>query len=100
MVAKLRDGYDVVYGTPARETHGFFRNMASRITKLALQTAMGAQTARKVSSFRAFRTPLREAFATYRGPFVSIDVLLTWATARFAAVPVKHDPRQIGQTGL
>jgi glycosyltransferase involved in cell wall biosynthesis len=99
LVAKLREGYDVVYGTPERETHGFGRDMASRITKLALQSAMGAQTARKVSAFRAFRTPLREAFTTYRGPFVSIDVLLTWGTTRFAAVPVKHDTRELGQSG-
>lgn len=99
MIAKLREGYDVVYGTPERETHGFLRDMASRITKLALQSAMGAQTARHVSAFRAFRTPLREAFTTYRGPFVSVDVLLTWATTRFAAVPVKHDPRSLGRSG-
>jgi glycosyltransferase involved in cell wall biosynthesis len=99
LLAKLREGYDVVYGTPANETHGFLRGMASRITKLALQATMGAQTARKVSAFRVFRTPLREAFNTYRGPFVSVDVLLTWATTRFAAVEVKHDPRALGQSG-
>jgi undecaprenyl-phosphate 4-deoxy-4-formamido-L-arabinose transferase len=99
LVAKLREGYDAVYGTPERETHGLFRDVASQMTKLALQAAMGAQIARKVSAFRAFRAPLREAFTAYRGPFVSVDVLLTWATTRFAAVPVKHDPRQLGQSG-
>ena len=99
LLAKLREGYDVVYGTPARETHSFLRDMASRITKLALQSAIGAQTARKVSAFRVFRTPLREAFSTYRGPFVSVDVLLTWGTTRFAAVEVKHDPRTLGNSG-
>jgi glycosyltransferase involved in cell wall biosynthesis len=99
LVAKLHEGYDVVYGTPDREKHSLLRDFASRITKLALQTTMGAQTARKVSAFRAFRAPLREAFSTYRGPFVSIDVLLTWATTRFAAVQVKHDPRQLGESG-
>lgn len=34
----------------------------------------------------------------YQGPFVSLDVLLTWATMRFVAVPVRHDPRSIGQS--
>ena len=52
--------------------------------------------ARQVSAFRAFRTRLRCAFAGYRGPFVSIDVLLTWGTTKFAAVPVRHDPRRGG----
>jgi undecaprenyl-phosphate 4-deoxy-4-formamido-L-arabinose transferase len=92
----LGDGVDVVYGTPGTEQHGFLRNQASRITKIALQGAMSAETARSVSAFRAFRTRLREAFATYAGPFVSIDVLLTWGSTRFAHVRVNHDPRLAG----
>jgi len=99
LLTKLREGYDVVYGTPQTEAHGFVRDLASHITKFALQSAMGAKTARNVSAFRVFRTHLRGAFETYRGPFVSIDVLLTWATTRFAAIPVKHEPRQLGQSG-
>ena len=93
LLATLAEGYDVVYGTPLQAQHGLWRNLASRITKLVLQGSMGAETARNISAFRAFRTPLREAFATYQSPFVSIDVLLTWATTRFTAVPVRHDPR-------
>ena len=96
LLAKLTEGYDVVYGTPEQERHGLLRDLASRITKLALQSAMGAPIARKVSAFRVFRTPVREAFAGYDSPNVSIDVLLTWGTTRFAAVPVRHEPRRQG----
>jgi undecaprenyl-phosphate 4-deoxy-4-formamido-L-arabinose transferase len=98
LLDKLREGYDVVYGTPRHQQHGLWRNLASRLTKLALQSAMGASTARDVSAFRAFRTELRDAFATYRSPFVSIDVLLTWGTTRFAALPVRHEPRRVGKS--
>jgi undecaprenyl-phosphate 4-deoxy-4-formamido-L-arabinose transferase len=52
LLSKLAEGYDVVYGAPQREQHGLFRNMASRMTKLALQGAMGVDTARNVSAFR------------------------------------------------
>ncbi len=96
LLARLREGFDVVYGAPEREQHGLWRDLASRVTKLALSSAMGAETARMVSAFRAFPLHLREAFSDYRSPFVSIDVLLTWATQRFGAVPVRHDPRGIG----
>ena len=96
LFAKLAEGYDVVYGTPEQERHGLFRDLASQITKLALQSAMGAPIARQVSAFRIFRTPVREAFAGYDSPNVSIDVLLTWGTTRFAAVPVRHEPRRQG----
>jgi len=98
LVARLGEDVDVVYGTPEHEQHGFFRNQGSRITKLALQSAMSAETARNVSAFRAFRGPLREAFAAYRGPYVSIDVLLTWGTTRFSHVRVRHEPRHAGQS--
>ena len=96
LLAALDQGYDVVYGTPVQERHGFWRDVASRITKVALQGAMGAETARKVSALRAFRTQLRDAFVQYRGPFPSIDVLLTWGTTRFEAIPIRHDARLIG----
>jgi len=98
LLEKLQSGHDVVYGTPQREQHGLLRDLASRITKLALASSMGAATAANVSAFRAFRCPLRDAFADYRGPTANIDVLLTWGTTRFAAVKVRHDPRRVGQS--
>jgi hypothetical protein len=49
-----------------------------------------------VSAFRVFYTHLRQAFAHYESPYVSIDVLLTWATTRFAAIPVRHEARRLG----
>lgn len=99
LLAKLNEDYDVVYGTPLTEQHGLWRDLASWITKLALQGAAGAEVARKVSAFRIFRTRLREAFASYRSPYISVDVLLTWATTRFAAIQVEHDPRRVGKSG-
>jgi len=97
LIEKLNsESVDVVYGTPQRESHGLWRDIASVITKLVLQHAMGASTARNVSAFRCFRTSLREAFAEYGSPYVSIDVLLTWGTRRFASVTVRHEPRAYG----
>ncbi|MGO9025485.1 MAG: glycosyltransferase family 2 protein [Beijerinckiaceae bacterium] len=99
LLDKLHNDFDVVYGSPEREQHGILRNVASRITKIALQTSMGVEAARHISSFRVFRTNLRDAFTEYRSPSVSIDVLLTWATDRFAVVLVNHQSRQHGESG-
>ncbi len=96
LLEKLEDGFDVVYGTPEQLQHGILRNLASSLTKLALQSVMGAETARKVSAFRAFRTRLRDGFQNYSSPYVSIDVLLTWATSSFISVAVAHAPREAG----
>lgn len=98
LLAKLAEGYDVVYGTPQQEQHGLWRDLASVVIKIALQEAMGAGTARQVNAFRAVRAQVRQAFADYKSAFVSIDVLLTWGTTRFAAVEVQHQPRQTGKS--
>jgi Glycosyltransferases involved in cell wall biogenesis len=99
LLKKLEEGFDVVYGTPEEEQHGLLRDLASKITKLVLQNAMGAEVAKHISAFRVFRTRVREAFHDYRGPFVSIDVLLTWGTTRFGALRVRHEPRREGDSG-
>jgi glycosyltransferase involved in cell wall biosynthesis len=98
LICKLEEGFDVVYGTPERETHGLWRGLASQFTKFALQRVMGVQVARSVSAYRAFRTRLRVAFGRYQSPYVSLDVLLTWGTARFAAITVPHYPRAAGKS--
>jgi glycosyltransferase involved in cell wall biosynthesis len=100
LLAKLNEGLDLVYGKPEREQHGLFRDLASIITKLVLQEAMGAKNARNVTAFKVFRTQLRQAFSQYTSPHVSIDVLLTWGTQLFGAVAVRHDARAIGTSNF
>jgi undecaprenyl-phosphate 4-deoxy-4-formamido-L-arabinose transferase len=99
LLAELDKGYDVVYGYPQAQTHGFLRNMASRVTKLALMSAMGAETASRASAFRAFKGYLKESFADYRSPAVNIEVLLTWGTTNFGHVLVRQDERAMGESG-
>jgi len=100
LLSKLvEDRLDVVYGVPEHQHHGLLRNLASRVTKIVLQNAMGAEIAENISAFRVLRTGVRESFKYYRGPFVSIDVLLTWGTTRFGALRVAHAPRKEGTSG-
>lgn len=98
LLAKLDEGYEVVYGSPRHGAHGRYRRVASWLTKIVLQHGMGAANATAVSSFRAFRTPIRDAFENYSSPDVSLDVLLTWGASRFASVPVHHAARASGDS--
>ena len=98
LLEKLDQGFDVVYGYPKIEKHGIFRNWASVITKMALKTTMGVENAVNVSAFRVFRTDLRDAFSDYKGSFISIDVLLSWGTTSFSALPVNHEQRVKGKS--
>jgi glycosyltransferase involved in cell wall biosynthesis len=98
LLAELEAGNDVVYGTASDEHYGFLRGLATRMTKLALRGVIGNEVAGKVSAFRVFRTELRDAFAHYVGPQVSIDVLLSWGARRYSWVPVAHDARAEGES--
>lgn len=98
LLEKLAEGFDVVYGTPQYEQHGLWRDLASRMTKYVLQEAMGAETAGKVSAFRAFRTGLRAVFGGYCSSHVCLDVLLTWSTTSFTSITVRHDQRKAGES--
>lgn len=98
LVAALKPNIDVVYAAPDQAQHGVWRNLASFVTKLALSNSMGGHAARRASAWRIFRTNLRNAFAAYSSPYVSIDVLLTWGTTRFDAILLRHAPRARGES--
>jgi undecaprenyl-phosphate 4-deoxy-4-formamido-L-arabinose transferase len=96
LIAKLAEGYDVVYGFPNKLPHSLWRNLFSRLTKRMLAFVMGIKFVNEISAFRAFRSDLRRAFDNYRSPGVIIDVLLSWGTNRFTSVAVNEEPRHEG----
>jgi glycosyltransferase involved in cell wall biosynthesis len=97
LVEKLGQGYDLVYGIPRTHQREAWRIIASYLMRLIL-LGLGADGAARGSSFRAFRSPLREAFAQYQSPFVAIDVLLARASPRFGWVSIQHAPRRSGSS--
>lgn len=98
LLNKLSEGYDVVYGTPQVRHHGFWRDISTRFSRAIFKSVLGNASASNGSAFRAFRTRLRDAFNNYASPYVLIDVLLTWGTTSFVAIPVRHDPRRYGKS--
>lgn len=99
LIDALDDTTDAVYGTRENDSYGIGRRLATKISKFVLARAMPPEVASKISSFRAFKTELRDGFADYSAPYVSIDVLLTWSTSRFAGVPTSHEERAEGRSG-
>jgi len=96
LLARLEEGFDVVYGIPRQRPHAWWRNGFSAFTKVVLSYVMGIRAIRDIGSFRAFRTNLRQAFANFNSPELILDVLLSWGTTRFATVPVEQMQRPRG----
>jgi undecaprenyl-phosphate 4-deoxy-4-formamido-L-arabinose transferase len=94
----LVEGVDVVYGTPQQVAQRAWRRFSSLWTRTLIATALGAENATRISSFRALRTALRDGFDADLGPSVSIDALLTWSTSKFSSVTVEHHDRVGGRS--
>ena len=98
LIDALVPGVDVVYGVSTEVKQNFYRRAGSKLVRKFFASALGFNSAVSMSSFRTFRTVLREGFNTALGPNVSLDALLTWSTTRFTVVEVKHDERKIGDS--
>jgi undecaprenyl-phosphate 4-deoxy-4-formamido-L-arabinose transferase len=98
LIDALVPGVDVVYGVSTDVKQNFYRRAGSKLVRKFFASALGFNSAVSMSSFRTFRTALREGFNTALGPNVSLDAVLTWSTTRFTVVEVKHDERKVGDS--
>ena len=98
LLAKLEEGYDVVYGIPEERPHSWWRSAFSNIVRRILAYAMGVKTILDFAAFRAFRSHLRLAFDNYQNPNVLVDALLSWGTSNFTTALVKEEPRAYGRS--
>ena len=89
---------DVVYGVPMDASHAGWRRGSGWLVRKTMRTVLGVDEAVDFSSFRAFRTSLRDAFDVALGPGVSLDALLSWGTTNFTSVQVAHAPRAVGKS--
>ena len=94
LLAKLNEGFDVIYGAPQKLPQGVVRNFLTKYIKLILAKVMGTPSVTHMSAFRLFRAELRDAFVNFQSPTLILDVLLSWGTTRFTYVPVNIAPAE------
>jgi glycosyltransferase involved in cell wall biosynthesis len=94
----LDSGSDLVYGRAIEVKATFHRRMLSGFSKNFVFRLIGALPNAKPSPMRLFKTSLRNGFANYTGPNVSLDSLLLWSTTNAASVDVPHFSRGFGES--
>jgi undecaprenyl-phosphate 4-deoxy-4-formamido-L-arabinose transferase len=60
---------------------------------------LGVRVATSITSYKAFRGELRDAFNAQTGPVVFIDAILCWGTTKIGTTVVRHEPRPDGSSG-
>jgi glycosyltransferase involved in cell wall biosynthesis len=96
LLTQITAGFDVVYGVPEKESHGWWRDFCSVVGKKSLQWVLGIQRAEDTSAFRAINSQVLTPFHHYENYHVDIDAILAWVTDRFASVRVQHLERRYG----
>ena len=98
LIAKLNEGYDVVYGVARKRQQVWWKSLFSAFVKRAIAYVMGQKSVRDIGAFKAFRADLRKSFDNFNSPDVLVDVLFSWGTNRFASVAVDEAPRVAGKS--
>lgn len=99
LVTMARQEQAITFGVFAEPRHDAWRNLTSRLSKALLARYVGSDIAHRATGFRAFPARLREAFTSYRGERVAIDVLLSWSGAPIRTIACAHAPRATGESG-
>lgn len=98
LLEALTPDLDLVYGRAERYRHGVLRRMSMATMKYVLERWFRVPFARSTTSFRVFRTSLREAFDVSPGRVFSLDAMLVATTTRVSSTVVAHEPRRHGRS--
>lgn len=98
LLARLEDGYDVVYASYDQKQHSWLRNSASRITGETARYFLGKPKELYLSSFKALRRGLALNILQYKGPFPHLDSILFKQTDAISSVQCAHRARAEGKS--
>lgn len=97
LLAKLREGYDVVAGYRANRKDGYFtRNIPSRVANWLVRRAAGADIIDNGCALRAYRADVIQQFPMYSDMHRLLPTLLALTGVRMAQLEVLHHPRRYG----
>lgn len=99
LLAKLEEGYDVVYAKYTHKQHSLFRNFGSKVNELMTRTMLGKPKELYISSYFAMRRFVAQELVRYENPYPYVIGLVLRSTKKIANVEVIHREREIGTSG-
>lgn len=96
LMAKLDEGYDVVYGYYEEKKENLFRRMGSALNHWTVQLLIHKPKWLKTSSFWIIRRYVRDYVIQYRYPNVHLQGLFLRTTDNITCVPIRHYEREYG----
>ena len=99
LIAKIREGYDVVSGwRAARKDAVVSRNFVSRVANKLISRVSGVTLQDYGCTLKAYRRSMMENLRLYGEMHRFIPIYASWMGARVIEVPVRHHARQFGRS--
>ena len=98
LIAKRREGFDVVYGLRKGRQDAIFRILASRAMQWGMRSMMEIELPEDVSTFRLMSAPIARLVAALPERRKFFSALIVWSGARIGVVRVAHAARAAGAT--
>ncbi len=98
LVAKINEGYDVVFGVPYEKKHPVFRNLGTKLISRLFNKICNKPKAIEVSSFRLIRKSIVEKMIKDKRSFVYLAPIILNITQNVSTVFVRHEVRKEGKS--
>lgn len=98
LIAKLREGYDVVYAKYRKDHQKLWKNVGSWFNGKVAEVVLDKPKHVYLSPYKAIAAGVVAEVVRYRGPYPYIDGLLFRTTSHMTQVLVSHHPRYSGQS--
>lgn len=96
LLAKLDEGYDVVYANFRQQHHALWKRLGSKFNGLFAEWVLDKPRGIYLSPYKVIRKEVVELICDYSGPDPYVDGLLFQVTSRIGQVTVDHHPRLAG----
>lgn len=96
LIAKMDEGYDLVFGEFKQKMHAGFRKLGTRFIGYLNQEIFGKPKSLKLTNFRIFNRATANRLLAYKTNYPYIPGLLLMSASTMANVVTEHHSREIG----
>jgi undecaprenyl-phosphate 4-deoxy-4-formamido-L-arabinose transferase len=98
LLARIEEGFDVVYGEFRSKKQKLWKNLGSWFNGRVAEWVINKPRDVYLSPYKIIRGEVVKMICSYEGPDPYIDGLLFQVTARITQIPVDHHPRYAGRS--
>ncbi len=99
LLAKIEEGFDVVYAKYVHKQHSGFRNFGSKVNELMTRVMLGKPKELYLSSYFAAKRFVVDEMLRYTNPYPYVIGLVLRTTKNITNVEVAHRERESGVSG-